>query len=89
MIRARRADQIRALARAIAVIRPENRRAVAVAPGQGIEILPDRINGAVIRIAIVRRVGILFGKLVRDGLEIFREALLGEVLVRQRGANAG
>ncbi|KAH8718521.1 hypothetical protein HC256_003156 [Beauveria bassiana] len=92
VICARRAHHVRALARAVAVIRPEDGGSLAVAPGQGIQVLLLRVDVAVELVAVARRVGAVAagggGVLVGQGQAV-EEALLRAVSVRQRGGQAG
>lgn len=88
MIRARRAHEIRVLARPARVPRPQHRGAPAIAVGQRVEALLVRVDGAVVGVAVLGRVGLLhiavrFG----TGLELVGqfetggETLLGRVAV--------
>lgn len=94
VIGAGRADQIRALARPVTVVRAEHGCAFTVAPRQRVEILLVGINKVVIRIAVARCVGAAAAA-AAGGLEVLgghvhavEVSLLRAVHVRQGGAQA-
>lgn len=88
VVGARRAHEIRALARPARVPRPQHRGAPAIAEGQRVEAFLVRVDGAVVWVAVLGCVGLLhiairFGA----GLELVGqfeaggETLLGRVTV--------